>query len=254
MPSVKRIAAIGAWIPCVIVLSLLAGGEDRPAGYASPFAATPTFTRPLAFDHPYFPFEPGAMNVFQGTEDDEPMTIVERHLPDVRVFEWNGQEVSCAIVEETEFEAGSLSQISYNFYAQADDGSIWFFGEFAEEFEDGELVSRSGSWLVGGPGPDDPQDTVEGDAPALHLTAHPATGETWIQENIPEEEIFERRTVLAKGRVVRVPADEFEDCAQIQEEGLDEVEVKWYAPGIGVIAVDSESEKLKLVATSIRRR
>ncbi len=255
MTQIKRIALIGAWIPVVVVVSLFTNRDAHQPGNASPIGFMPTFSRSLEFDHPYFPFETGAMNVYQGTVDDLDMTIVERYLPEVRVFEWGGQQIPCAIVEETEFQAGELSQISYNFYAQADDGSVWFFGEFAEEFKDGEIVSRSGSWLVGGRTSEDPPDTAAGPEPALHLPALVSTGEVWMQENIPEHDIFEQRTVLATDRVIRVPAGEYVGCTMIREEGHDgEVEAKWYAPGIGVIEVDSPSEKLKLVATAIRRR
>jgi hypothetical protein len=183
------------------------------------------------------------------------MTVVVRHLPDVRMFRLDDEEIPCALVKEVEFIDGELVQVSFNYYAQSDDGSIWYFGETSEEYEGGVVVSRSGSWLVGGPLPEDPPDTAAGDAPALHLPALLEVGDEWVEENVPQAEIRETRRVLRARRIVRTKAGRFRDCVEIKERDLDgEREKKWYAPDRGIVKVRGDDEKLKLVATTLRPR
>ncbi len=38
-------------------------------------------------------------------------------------------------------------------YAQADDGSVWYFGEDVFDFRDGAIVVTEGTWLAGRDGP-----------------------------------------------------------------------------------------------------
>lgn len=50
---------------------------------------------------------------------------------------------------EEDEEAGDLIEDTLDWYAQDVDGNIWYFGEIAQNFEDGELTDLDGSWIAG---------------------------------------------------------------------------------------------------------
>jgi hypothetical protein len=227
---------------------------STPARAAVP-AVVPSFTHPTEISHPFFTFEPGAMMVFKGRSDGEDRHVVLDFLHATREFEWNGQTVACRIIKETEFGDGDLTEISYEYYAQGDDGSIYYFGEVTEEFEAGEVVSEEGTWLVGGPGPGDPPSTVTGTDPGLHLPAVLEEGDVWMREDLPAHGIHEQRRVLRASKKIKVPAGKFRGTVEVEERDDEgEKERKWYAPGVGLVRVKGEDERLKLVATSVRPR
>jgi len=257
MRPIKILSILAAGVPLLLLVLALAPGGGAglaPTAKAEVTGEAPVFTTPLHFTHPYFPFQPGGMKVFAGRDENGELTTVERHLDEIRMFPVNGEDVPCAVVEETEFVQGGLKEISYNFYAQADDGSIWYFGEYSEAYEDGEVVSREGSWLVGGPLPGDPPDTATGEHPALHLPANPEVGDEWMEENLPAFQIGETRKVIRARRKIRTRTGRYTDCIEVKEKDFDgERERKFYAPGIGIVKVQGDEEKLKLVATTVRR-
>ena len=51
------------------------------------------------------------------------------------------------------FLDGRLHEVAYDFYAQADDGSVWYFGEDVFNFADGAIVDTHGTWIAGTDGP-----------------------------------------------------------------------------------------------------
>ncbi len=258
MRAIKSLCFVAGGIPLLLLALTLvpSGGAGLgPDAMAEVTGEAPVFTNPLVFTHPYFPFQAGGMKVFSGRDERGELTAVERHLEEVRMFPVNGEDIPCAIVKEVEFVRGKLDEVSFNFYAQSDDGSIWYFGEYSEVYEDGEVVSREGSWLVGGPSPEDPPDTAFGVFPALHLPANPEVGDEWMEEDLPQYQIQESRRVIRARRKIRTRTGKYKDCIEVKEKDFDgEKERKWYAPGIGIVKVEGDEEKLKLVATTVRPR
>ena len=61
---------------------------------------------------------------------------------------------------------GRLEEVALDRYAQADDGSVWYFGEDVVEYARGHVVSTEGTWLAGREGP-----------PAMIMPAHPRVGD-----------------------------------------------------------------------------
>jgi hypothetical protein len=204
------------------------------------------------FTNSYFPFVPGAVKVFRGKSEGARTTVVDIFREETRDFVLDSTTVTCRLLQETEFEDGELVEISYNYFARADDGTVYYFGEVVDNYEDGEVVDHGGSWLVGGPAGDDPPETATVSVPALFMPANPEVGDEFRPEDVPggPQEID---TVHAVDRTVKVPAGENTGCIEIRELSLpDERETKWYAPGVGVIKAKGKDEILKLDASTLR--
>jgi hypothetical protein len=57
--------------------------------------------------------------------------------------------VPCAVVRDVVEEDGELVEDTYDWFAQDLEGNVWYFGEIARNYEDGELVDLEGSWTAG---------------------------------------------------------------------------------------------------------
>jgi len=208
----------------------------------------PVFSDPLTITNSYSPFVIGRTKVFEIRRGNVDAGVVDSYLPDVRVFDWSGTPVACRTLQEMEVEDGEVVEISRNYFAQADDGSVYYFGETVDIYEDGVIVSNDGSWLVGGPAAGDPVDTAAAVDPGLFMPAHPEAGDVFKPEDLFPV-VDESDEILKVEKTVVVPFGQFVDCLKIEESSLlsDGTEVKWYAPEIGVIRGKEEGESLVLV-------
>lgn len=213
----------------------------------------PSFSDPLTFTNSYSPFVPGATKVYRG-KGDETLVVIDKYLDEIRTFDLDGEDVDAWVLEEVEFEDGELVEISRNFFAQGDDGAVYYFGETVDIYEDEEVVDHDGSWLVGGATePSDPSDTATALAPALFMPANPEVGDVYKPEDLFPL-VDESDEVKDTNVKIIVPGGKFKHCIKVKETSeLDpgESERKWWAPGVGVVLVREEGETLKLVASTL---
>ncbi|MHC4470700.1 MAG: hypothetical protein ACYTDY_04440 [Planctomycetota bacterium] len=237
----------------VLVFCLLGPDVEVPEAYAEVPAGNPTFSNPLTINNPFFPVVPGTVKVYSGREDGDKATVVETHLTETRDFEWNGQTVPCRIVQELKFESGALRERESSFYAQADNGAVYFFGE-TEEIEDDddeeEEEDEPGGWIVGQRLASDPADVVTGAEPTIIMPAVPDRGDVWNPENIPPH-FLEVLQVVRVNERVKTPAGRYLGCARLRESVPSErgSELLWFAPGVGMVKVRGRGTRLRLQAS-----
>lgn len=246
--SLSRSTTVGFAVVVTLTAALGWHSAGQPAGAALPDSG-PEFSDPTAIDNPLFPVVPGAVQVFSGREGRRAITVVETHLPTTRSFEWNGDSVECRIIAEHKFERGRLTQRELAYYAQADDGAVYFFGETEEEEEDDG--HESGGWVVGERSVTDPEDTISADSPTLFMPARPEVGDRWYPENSPPEfvDTFE---VISTGERVRLKVGRLPAIRVLETSPADgEVEHNWFADGVGLAKRTGAGFKLKLVASTL---
>ena len=91
--------------------------------------AMPTFSDPTNITNPLFPVSEQASVVLLGHVDDKPFRTEVTLLPETMIIEWEGQRVEVVVSQYNAFLGGSIEEVAYDLYAQADDGSVWYFGE-----------------------------------------------------------------------------------------------------------------------------
>ncbi len=255
-----RAGALPAALLALLALSLPgapptpAFAQPAPAAALAPVGAGLVFTTPLVFTNPLVPFESGAVKLFVGKSGGAKTAVVDIYLAETRAFDLGGGSVECAILQETEFEDGVVVEISRNHFAQADDGTVAYFGETVDIYESGAIVAHDGSWLVGGPTlPGDPVDTATAAAPAVFMPAAPAPSDTWKPEDLLPF-VDETVTALDDDATISVPAGKFVHALKVEESTAlgPETELKWYAPGVGVAKVKAKGEKLLLIASTLQ--
>jgi len=191
-------------------------------------AIAATFSNPLDITNPHQPVPPGAVKVFS--------TITDLYRSDTRTFQLDGNRVACRVVEEVEFSGGQLVEDSRNYFAQADDGAVYYFGEVVDEYENGVIVNHEGSWLVGGPTePDDPPNTATASTPGLFMPGAPNVGDVF-----KPEDLFPAGRFASAIRVL--------ETTRLPGEGP---ESKWYAAGVG--GGKTKDEHFALIASTLRQ-
>lgn len=187
----------------------------------------------------FFPLISGRTMVYEGEDEDGATIRVEEEVTgDTKII----LGVTCAVVNAREYEEGDLIENTFDWYAQDQEGNIWYFGEDSREIEDGEVVSQQGSWEAG----------VDGAQPGIIMFANPLPG-VWYRQEFSEGVAEDVAQVLSLNEQVDVPYDSFENCLQTAEWNPLEpgiVEHKFYAPEIGLVraeAVEGESGFEELV-------
>ena len=141
--------------------------------------------------------------------------------------------VDTLVMIETEYEDGELVEISWNFIAQADDGTVCYFGEDVDIYEGGIVVAHDGAWRAG----------ENGALPGILMPGTPQVGDTFYQEYAPGV-AEDMSSIVAFGEPIAVPAGDFddtltaEDCNPLEDAETDD---KVYVSGIG-LSIDDVAE------------
>jgi hypothetical protein len=194
MPVRRNIAGSASVLVVCLVGALLTP--------ASSFGAPPATQLPLSLcapdqntftlniDNPYFPLPVGAEWVYTGKEQGENVGLRITVLNATETFRFGGgQNVTTRVVQEVEWgdtnangviDAGEqLIEVSLNYFAQTQDGTVCYFGENVDIYEDGQIVSHEGAWRADG------RRGLPGDAPGIFMPAAPEPGMTFQQEAAP---------------------------------------------------------------------
>ena len=181
----------------------------------------PTFSHPTDVTNPLFPVSQQHAVVFVGHVDDLPFRTEVTLLPDTRLIEWGGQRVETLVSQYTAYLDGRIQEVAYDLYAQADDGSVWYFGEDVVDVENGNIVTKEGTWLAG----------VDGPAQMI-MPSDPSPGEVYRTENIPGI-AFEQVTVKSVDLQLAGPLGPVRGMVgeELHEDGS--TELKQFARGYG---------------------
>jgi len=184
----------------------------------------------LTIDNEWFPLVAGTQLVLEGVDDGETIRVEIDVLDETQDVDG----VTTRVVTETEYEDGELVEVSFNWFAQAPDGTVCYFGEDVDIYEDGDVVSHDGAWKAG----------EDGAQAGIIMPGEPEVGQVFYQEYYPGH-AMDSSEIAAFGEAIDVPAGLFEDTLTALDynelEGECEGERKVYVRGIG-LAIDEEAE------------
>ena len=196
---------------------------------AEPSFEQATFTNPTQVDNKYLPLNPNTTQLYQAATEDGLETIVVEVLEETRVV--NG--VTCAVIRDRVFLDELLIEDTHDWYAQDDDGNVWYMGESVINYEyddDDNILSTNndGAWEAG----------VDGAIPGIIMKATLIVGDSYQQE-FYEGEAEDMGKIKALG--VQVELEDgtiYTNCLQTLEWNSlepDDQEFKYYAPDVGLI-------------------
>jgi hypothetical protein len=212
--------------------------------FALPDFEAAKFSDPTNIDNKYFPMTPGMQSVFEGLTEEG-----GRQIPHSIIFTTTDltkeiMGVNTVVAYIVDYSDGNLVEAEIAFYAQADDGTVWFMGEHPEVYEDGVMVEAP-TWIPG----------FKGAQPGIVMKAQleldqPSYGQGWG----PAVNWTDRGRVVGMGEQTCVPVDCYDDVLILEEFNQSEpdaIQVKYYAPGVGNVRVgwrgdDASHEELEL--------
>ncbi len=215
------------------------GGNACPTTNVSIAVCDPEDGGPfsLNINNPFFPVVVGSESMLEGVDDEgAAVLLIITILDETEVV----AGVTTRVLEEMEFVNGDLIEVSRNFFAQAPDGTVCYFGEEVDICEDGleqvgdeffcngEEPSHEGAWRADEPG----------NQAGIIMLANPVVGQIYSQEDAPDI-AEDQGEVLALGMPIDVPAGEFEDTLTTEDcNRLDgSTDIKVFVDGIG-LAID----------------
>ncbi|HXJ33293.1 MAG TPA: hypothetical protein VMS22_04570 [Candidatus Eisenbacteria bacterium] len=127
-----------------------------------------------------------------------------------------------------------------DWFAQDDDGNVWYFGENTTLVDRGLPVDLSGTWTAG----------IDGAQAGIVMEAHPALGDFYRQEFLlgEAEDLAE---VTGLDESVTVPFGAFDHCLKTTESAPiapGDVSDKFYVAGVGnLLTVEPNGDRSELV-------
>jgi len=187
------------------------------------------FSHPREINNPYLPISKLKQDIIDGTEDGKKVHIERTLMPDKhKTFTINGQQVDSLVYEDRAFMNGKLEEVAIDYFAQDDNGTVYYLGEEVIDYDENgkELpTGKAESWMTG----------VETPIPGIVMPANPKVGAKFKCEDVSKD-ISEADEIMGESETVTVPAGTFTDCIRVKETLADgTVEYKWYAKGIGAV-------------------
>jgi hypothetical protein len=184
--------------------------------------AAPVFSDPTNVTNPLHPTATTKSILMLGSVDGLPFRTEVTLLPETKIIEWNGQPIEALVSQYAAFSDGRILEVALDWYAQADDGSVWYLGEDVFNYVDGVVADTHGTWMAGNVAPG-----------AMIMPASPQVGDVYRPENAPGV-VFEEVTVKSAGETVDGPHGPVRGAIVVHELHMDgSTEDKTFAPGYG---------------------
>jgi hypothetical protein len=198
------------------------------------------FTASTTITNPYFPALVGKKYSYEGQSPDGLERVEEQRLATTKII----LGITCIIIHVKEYLNGTLTEETFDWYAQDNSGNVWYFGEAVDNYNpNGTIKNHSGSWEAG----------VDGAKPGLIMPANPQVGFKYREEyyfNHAEDEA----EITALGLTVTVPAGTYNNCIKTRNWTALEpqaIENKYYAPGIGLLKEENITEGFEIRLISV---
>jgi hypothetical protein len=203
---------------------------------------TPVFSKPTPITNPLHPTSEVKQVIMGGQVDGKPFRTEVTLLPGTKPLQWRGQTVDTAIIQYVAYSDGRIHEVAIDSYAQADDGSVWYFGEDVSNFEDGKVADTKGTWVASDKTP-----------AAMIMPAKPTVGNIYRPENAPEV-VFEEVRVQKVDQTVSGPSGNISGAIEVMELHMDGTrEGKVFAPGYGEFSTGTPGGDLEAVSRNSAR-
>jgi hypothetical protein len=174
----------------------------------------------------FFPLTPNTIFTY---ESDSERIVVNVTDKTTKIL-----NITCRVVRDTSRDknTGKLLEDTIDWFAQDNDGNVWYFGEISQQFDQGRLVGIEGSWRAG----------EDGAKPGIVMQANPLRGALYRQEFLLGTAEDLAKVLSLDSDAITVPAGTFDNCLETKdfsplEPGVNEH--KFYAPGVGLVLTTS---------------
>ncbi len=203
----------------------------------------------INIDNKYFPLVPGTRHEYDGSTFEDGKTLGHRVTFTVTNLTKVINGVNTVVIWESDFTEGDLEEDELTFFAQDKMGNVWHLGQYSELWDGGEYTAGR-TWFVG-----HPADAKAG----IMMKADPKTNAPDWSEGFAPAPYFwnDRARVRSMTEETTVPTGTYKGVLlteEYNEEETSAIQLKYYAPGVGVVRVgwdgtDESKETLLMVRT-----
>jgi hypothetical protein len=246
-PLSKRFTAYGSAVLLVVASLTAATAAAATAATAPAAASTKELCGPgsvLRFNRSAFPAEPNIDNQWLrlrpgmqytttgkviSPDGTTTRTVVSTVTGLTKVIDG----VKTIAVWDRDYSDGELVESELAFFAQTEKGTVWLFGEYPEEYENGKLVGAPSTYISG----------IDRARAGIAMQAKPHRNTpAYVQAYAPTVDFLDCGDVFAKNQRVCVPTGCYNDVLVIDEfNPLDPPSAghqrKFYSAGTGLIKV-----------------
>src|SRR5215813_561439 len=212
-------------------------GTSQPAAgspsgtVASPSAGPDKFTAPLTVSNPMFPLAVGMQFTYQGRivegGESKPHSVTFTVTDLSKMVDG----VRTVVAWDRDFLEGELQEQELAFFAQDDQGNVWNFGEYPEEYENGKFTGAPSTWIRG-----------TGHAyGGIHMLARPVDGATYREGLVPPIDFDDVSKVSLTGQTTCMRSGCFRNVLVVDETSPNDPvsghQIKYYSPGVGLVRV-----------------
>jgi hypothetical protein len=209
------------------------GPGSRPTPTCPSFNAS-NFHKSTTINNRYLPLVPGTRYTYKGAVQKAPVVDIVTVTHNTPTLDG----VKTIEVRDQVYESDVLAEDTLDWYAQDDQGNVWYFGELATQLPAG---THDGSWTAG----------IGGAQPGYIMEADPKVGDTYCQENAPGA-AQDAAQVISVSASRSVPFGTYTgNVLQTKDYSLLEPknENKFYGPDVGMleaISITGPSEDIQL--------
>lgn len=194
------------------------------------------FSQSTLIDNPYLPLIAGDVYTYEVQTEEGLERIMVEVLDDTRVV----ADITTRVVRDRVFLDDVLIEDTFDWFAQDDEGNVWYMGETVDNYEygdNGELIeiNNDGSWEAG----------VNGAQPGITMPVAPRVGDSYRQEYLPDEAedigaIVELDVTVELRDGATYQTLKTRDWNPLDQEAGNEF--KYYARGVGLVREEEEGE------------
>ena len=250
--DLRRLAVAPVVSLGIILLVASADAQERPPSKAAAAPSLPpfdsgAFRSSVPVTNEWMPLKPGTRFVYEGTTiEDDGTAVPHRFVVNVTDLTKVIGGVRAAVTWDLDYSDGELVEAELAFYAQDSSGTVWYMGEYPEEYDGGKFVAAV-PWIHG----------FEQAQAGIQMHAKPQLGTpSYAQGWGPAVDWTDRGQVDQMGQKTCVPVRCYEDVLIIAETSGSEAnaqQLKYYARGVGNVRVgwrgagEKTKETLELV-------
>jgi ketosteroid isomerase-like protein len=243
--SLPAAVGLGAGL---LALTVAAPTAATAAERAAAGSGRGVFSHPLRGTSPYFPLRPGTEFTYRGTVRENGRT-----MPHVVTFTVTDlvklvDGVQTVVAWDRDFIDGKLAEQELAFFATDDEGNVWNFGEYPEEYAAGKVTGAPSTWIRG----------VGGAYGGIHVLGNPGLTMQYLEGKVAAIDFWDVSRVVRLGGSSCEPLRCFKNVETVNEwspNATDGIQVKFYAKGAGLVRVTFKGGNSQevLAITGIRR-
>lgn len=204
------------------------------------------FQQTPKLDNKWFPLKPGSQYTTTGDVKSADATTKRTVVHTVTGLTKVIDGVKTLVMWDRDYSDGELVESELAFFAQTESGTVWLFGEYPEEYENGKFTGAPSTFI----------NSLDEAQAGIAMQAEPRTGTpSYVQAHAPNVDFLDCGQVFQEKQRVCVPTGCYDDVLVIDERNPLEPAVghqrKYYSAGTGLVKVTAvggaDQETLDLV-------